>query len=105
MAEASAANGTADPRGPARVATVSALIVVASFVASKAARDAILLASFKVTALPLFIGISAAPRRSSDGAIGSAGSPRVTRPTLCLTTDCSAASAITPFQQGPRHHC
>jgi AAA family ATP:ADP antiporter len=47
-----------DQRG-AWVATVSAVIVIASFVASKAARDAILLARFDVTSLPLFLAISA----------------------------------------------
>jgi hypothetical protein len=48
-----------DQRGAARVATVSALIVVASFVASKAARDAILLARFDIKTLPIFVAISA----------------------------------------------
>jgi hypothetical protein len=48
-----------DQRGAAWIATVSAVIVIASFVASKAARDAILLARFDVTRLPLFITISA----------------------------------------------
>jgi AAA family ATP:ADP antiporter len=46
-------------RGAAWVATISAVIVIASFVASKAARDAILLARFDVTRLPLFLTISA----------------------------------------------
>ncbi|MDB4957954.1 MAG: hypothetical protein JWO36_5523 [Myxococcales bacterium] len=58
VADSSAGNG-GEANAPAGIATISALIVVAAFVASKAARDAILLASFKVTALPLFIGISA----------------------------------------------
>ncbi|HEX8110251.1 MAG TPA: hypothetical protein VF516_21115, partial [Kofleriaceae bacterium] len=48
-----------DQRGAAWVATVSAVIVIASFVASKAARDAILLARFDITSLPLFLAISA----------------------------------------------
>lgn len=48
-----------DQRGAAWIATISAVIVIASFVASKAARDAILLARFDVTRLPLFITISA----------------------------------------------
>jgi hypothetical protein len=48
-----------DQRGSARIATVSALIVVASFVAGKAARDAILLSHFNVTTLPIFIAVSA----------------------------------------------
>jgi hypothetical protein len=48
-----------DQRGTARLATVGALIVVASFVASKAARDAILLSHFNVKMLPIFIAISA----------------------------------------------
>jgi hypothetical protein len=48
-----------DQRGAARLATVSALIVVAAFVASKAARDAILLSHFSVKTLPIFIAISA----------------------------------------------
>src|SRR3954466_8011514 len=46
-------------RGSARVATMSALMVVSSFVAAKAARDAILLSRFSVRLLPLFIGIAA----------------------------------------------
>ena len=49
-----------DPeRRPARVATVSAVLVIAAFVASKAARDAILLSTFDIKWLPLFIGIAA----------------------------------------------
>jgi hypothetical protein len=48
-----------DQRGSARIATVSALIVVSSFVAGKAARDAILLAHFNVTTLPIFMAVSA----------------------------------------------
>ncbi|HEX3764207.1 MAG TPA: hypothetical protein VHW23_36185 [Kofleriaceae bacterium] len=48
-----------DQRGAAWIATVSAVIVIASFVASKAARDAILLARYDVTSLPLFLAISA----------------------------------------------
>jgi ATP:ADP antiporter, AAA family len=48
-----------DQRGAAWIATISAVIVIASFVASKAARDAILLARFDVTRLPLFLTISA----------------------------------------------
>ncbi|HEY0477280.1 MAG TPA: hypothetical protein VGD37_07130 [Kofleriaceae bacterium] len=41
------------------VATIAAVIVVAGFVASKAARDAILLSSFRIETLPIFIAISA----------------------------------------------
>jgi hypothetical protein len=48
-----------DQRGAARLATISALIVVASFIAGKAERDAILLARFDIKLLPIFIGISA----------------------------------------------
>src|SRR5262245_2504658 len=48
-----------EQRGAARLATISALIVVASFVAGKAERDAILLARFDIKLLPIFIGISA----------------------------------------------
>jgi hypothetical protein len=48
-----------DQRGHAWIATISALIVIASFVAGKAARDAILLARFDVRTLPIFIAISA----------------------------------------------
>ncbi len=48
-----------DQRGAAWIATVSAVTVIASFVAGKAARDAILLARFDVTRLPLFLTISA----------------------------------------------
>ena len=38
---------------------IGAIAVIASFVAGRAARDAILLANFDVSSLPLFIGISA----------------------------------------------
>ena len=48
-----------DKRGAAWLATVSAVIVIASFVAGKAARDATLLARFDVKTLPIFIAISA----------------------------------------------
>jgi hypothetical protein len=41
------------------VATITALVVVAGFVAGKAARDAILLSSFSIKTLPIFITISA----------------------------------------------
>ena len=46
-------------RSAYRVATISALIVVATFVAGKAARDAILLSHFSIRWLPLFIGVAA----------------------------------------------
>jgi ATP:ADP antiporter, AAA family len=46
-------------RSAARIAVVAALVVIASFVASKASRDAVLLSSFDVERLPLFVGISA----------------------------------------------
>src|SRR4051812_44014987 len=48
-----------DQRGAARIATLGALIVVAAFIVSKTARDAILLAHFNVKTLPIFIAISA----------------------------------------------
>ena len=47
-------------RGAARIAVVAAMTVLASFVASKAARDAILLSSFDIEQFPLFVGLSAA---------------------------------------------
>lgn len=50
---------TVDQQRLARLATVSALLVVASFLAAKAARDAILLSRFPITTLPLFTGLSA----------------------------------------------
>ena len=49
-----------DLRRAARIATVTALVVVASFVAGKAARDAILLSRFDVTRLPIFVGAASA---------------------------------------------
>src|SRR5450432_811462 len=49
-----------DQRRLARLATFSALLVVASFLAAKAGRDATLLARFSIKSLPLFIGLSAA---------------------------------------------
>ncbi len=48
-----------DERRATWIATFTALVVVAAFVAGKAARDAILLASFGIESLPIFIGISA----------------------------------------------
>lgn len=48
-----------DQRGAAWLATISAVIVIASFVAGKAARDATLLARFDIKTLPIFIAISA----------------------------------------------
>lgn len=45
--------------GAVRVALTGALVVIASFVGGKAARDAILLSNFAVTDLPLFIGAAA----------------------------------------------
>src|SRR5687768_4448796 len=56
MTQSGSAN---DLRRAARVATVAALAVIASFIAGKAARDAILLSNFDVSWLPLFVGISA----------------------------------------------
>jgi len=50
----------ADQKRLARLATISALLVVASFLAAKAARDATLLSRFSIKSLPLFIGVSAA---------------------------------------------
>jgi ATP:ADP antiporter, AAA family len=49
-----------DLRRSARIAIVAALAVIASFIASKAARDAIILSEFGIENLPLFVGISAA---------------------------------------------
>jgi AAA family ATP:ADP antiporter len=49
-----------DQRRASRIAALCALLVIASFVASKAARDAILLARFSITSLPIFIALSAA---------------------------------------------
>jgi ATP:ADP antiporter, AAA family len=43
----------------ARLATVTALVVIAGFVAGKAARDAVVLSTFPVTWLPAFIGATA----------------------------------------------
>lgn len=43
-------------RTAGRLATAAALAVIAAFVAGKAARDAILLSTFPVTSLPMFIG-------------------------------------------------
>jgi hypothetical protein len=48
-----------DPeRSPARVATISAVLVIAVFVAGKAARDAILLSEYGIGYLPLFVGVA-----------------------------------------------
>lgn len=47
-------------RGAARIAVIAAVTVISGFVTSKAARDAILLSSFSIEQLPLFVGISAA---------------------------------------------
>jgi hypothetical protein len=48
-----------DQRRTGWVATVTALVVVAGFVAGKAARDAILLSNFGIKTLPIFVAISA----------------------------------------------
>lgn len=47
-------------RGAGRIAVIAAVTVISGFVTSKAARDAILLSSFSIEQLPLFVGISAA---------------------------------------------
>jgi ATP:ADP antiporter, AAA family len=47
-------------RGAARIAVIAAVTVISGFVTSKAARDAILLSSFSIEQLPLFVGVSAA---------------------------------------------
>jgi hypothetical protein len=51
---------TRDPRKAVGLAMTAAVAVIASFVAGKAARDAILLSNFPITMLPLFVGIAAA---------------------------------------------
>jgi len=48
-----------DQKRLARLATISALLVVAAFMAAKAARDATLLTHYSIRALPLFVGLSA----------------------------------------------
>src|SRR3982751_6345996 len=48
-----------DQRRAAWTATVAAVVVVAGFVAGKAARDAILLSNFGIKTLPIFVAISA----------------------------------------------
>ncbi len=55
-------NGARDhaDRGAVGTAVLAAVAVIASFVAGKAARDAVLLSNFDVTLLPLFVGIAAA---------------------------------------------
>ncbi|HEY6035119.1 MAG TPA: hypothetical protein VIV58_12685 [Kofleriaceae bacterium] len=50
---------TEKQRGLAWLATISALLVVASFMAAKAARDATLLSHYSIRSLPLFVGLSA----------------------------------------------
>lgn len=51
---------TPDDLAPiARLAALAALSVIASFVAGKAARDAILLSHFAITTLPFFVGATA----------------------------------------------
>jgi ATP/ADP translocase len=47
-------------RGAARIAVIAAVTVLSGFVASKAARDAVLLSNFSIEQLPMFVGISAA---------------------------------------------
>ena len=46
-------------RATAALATIAGMMVVATFVAGKAARDATLLATVPVTSLPLYVGIAA----------------------------------------------
>jgi ATP/ADP translocase len=50
---------TGDQHRAGWIATVTALVVVAGFIAGKAARDAILLSHFGIKTLPIFITISA----------------------------------------------
>lgn len=47
-------------RAAARIAVIAAVTVLSGFVASKAARDAVLLSNFSIEQLPMFVGISAA---------------------------------------------
>lgn len=47
-------------RKAGRVAVIAALTVLSGFVASKAARDAVLLSNFSIEQLPMFVGLSAA---------------------------------------------
>jgi hypothetical protein len=74
-----------DQRAAARLATATALIVVASFVAGKAARDAILLSNFEVTTLPLFVALAAVislPVILSSGRLMTRYGPARTMPAL-----------------------
>src|SRR5258706_9626 len=48
-----------DQRRIGWVTTVAALVVIAGFVAGKAARDAILLSNFGIKTLPVFVAVSA----------------------------------------------
>lgn len=54
--DAPSREGRDGDRNAGRLATAAALAVIAAFVAGKAARDAILLSTFPVTSLPMFIG-------------------------------------------------
>lgn len=54
-----AADAARSSSAAARLATATALVVIAGFVAGKAARDAVVLAMFPVTWLPAFIGATA----------------------------------------------
>jgi len=49
-----------EPRTPTKIATLAALLVISSYVAGKAGRDAILLSQFSIRMLPLFVGLAAA---------------------------------------------
>jgi hypothetical protein len=76
------------------IATATALVVVAGFVAGKAARDAILLSNFDIKTLPIFIAISAAialPIILATGKLMARFGPARLMPVLNLI---SAASAV-----------
>src|ERR1051326_1995753 len=77
-----------------RIATVTAVVVVAGFVAGKAGRDAILLSNFDIKTLPIFITISALlsmPIILVSGKLMTRFGPARLMPALNLI---SAASAV-----------
>lgn len=94
-----------DQRAAARLATITALIVVASFVAGKAARDAILLANFAVTTLPLFVALAALislPIILAAGRLMTRYGPARTMPALNAISAVLAVGEWLLFQHFPR---
>jgi hypothetical protein len=95
-----------DHRRRAWLATACALIVVAAFLAAKAARDAILLSEFPVTKLPLFVGLSAVlalPVIVVAGKLMTRHGPHKLVPAMNAVSAAIAAGEYFLFRVHPHH--